>query len=81
MRAGSAPPDFASRSALTAVEVMDLMEEQHRVRDKEKLLHARVPRLEDSPKTYAEIELFLTAIEGKAERAGLQDKLYELAIN
>ena len=27
------------------------------------------------------MELFLTAIEEEAERAGLQDKLYELAIN
>ena len=27
------------------------------------------------------MEVFLTAIEGEAERAGLPDKIYELAIN
>ena len=80
-RTGSAPPGFASRNALTALEVVDLMEERHGARDKEKRLCSRLPRLEESPKTYAEVELFLTAIEEKAERAGLPDRLYELAIN
>ena len=61
-RTGSAPSDFASRNALTAMEVVDLMEERHRTRDKEKRLYARLPRLEEPPKTYAEMELFLTAI-------------------
>ena len=36
---------------------------------------------EESLKTYAEVDLFLTAIEEAVERAGLQDKLHELAIN
>ena len=54
-RAGSVPPGFASRRALTATEVVDLMEERHRARDKEKRLYARLPRLEESPKTYAEL--------------------------
>ena len=80
-RTGSAPPGFASRNVLTALEVVDLMEERHRVRDKEKRVYARLPRLAESPKTYAEVELFLTAIEEETERAGLPDKLYELAIN
>ena len=66
-RTGSVPPGFPSRSALTALEVMDLMEERHRARDKEKRLYARVPRLEESPKTYSEVELFLPAIEEEAE--------------
>lgn len=44
-------------------------------------MYTRLPRLEDSLKTYAEVELFLTAIEGEAERGGLQDRLYELAIS
>ena len=57
------------------------MEEHHRIRDKEKRLYPRLPRLGDSPKTYAEAELFLTAIAGEAERAGLQDKLSERATN
>ena len=43
-------------------------------------MYARLPRLEESPKTYAEVELFLTAGE-EADRAGLPDKRYELAIN
>ena len=80
-RAGSAPPGFPSRSALTALEVMDLMEERHRARAKEKRLYAHLPRLEETPKTYAEVELFLTAVEEEAERAGLPDRRYELAIN
>ena len=62
--AGSISPGFASRSALTALVIVDLTEEWHRVRDKEKRVYARLPRLEDSPKTYAEVKLFLTAIEG-----------------
>ena len=69
------------RNALTALEVIDLMAERYRARDKEKRLYARLPRLEESPKTHAEVELFLTAIEEEAERAGLPDKLYKLAIN
>ena len=80
-RSGSAPPGFASRNVLTALEVVELMEERHRVRDKETRLYARLPRLDESPKTYAEVELSLTAIEEEAELAGLQDKLDELAIN
>ena len=80
-RTGSAPPGFASRNTLTALEVVALMEERHRVRDTDKRLYSRLPRLEDSPKTYAEVELFLAAIEEEAECAGLPDKLYELAIN
>ena len=80
-RIGSMPPGFAFRNALTALEVMDLMKEQHWVRDEEKRLYARLPRVEDSPKTYAEVEILLTAIEEEAGRAGLQDKLHELAIN
>ena len=44
-------------------------------------MYARLPRLEESPKTYDEVELFLTAIEEEAERAGLPNKRYELAIN
>ena len=40
-----------------------------------------MPRLEEAPKTYAEVELFLTAIEEGAERAGLPDRRYELVIN
>ena len=61
-RAGSAPPGFPSRSALNAFEVVELVEKRHRVRNKEKPLYARLPRLEETPKTYAEVELFLTAI-------------------
>ena len=80
-RAGSAPPGFASRSALTALEVVDLMDERHRAGDKEKRLYARLPRLEETPRTYAEVQLFRTAIEEEAERAGLPDKRYELAVN
>ena len=80
-RTGSVPQGFISCNALTALEVVDLVEERHRVRDKGKRLYARLPRLDESPKTYAEVELFLTAKEGEAERAGLQGKLYELAIN
>ena len=57
------------------------MEKRHRARDKEKRLYARLPRHEESPKTYAEVELFLTAIQQEAERADLPDKLYELTIN
>ena len=56
------------------------MEGRHRARDEEQRLYARLPRLEESPKTYAKMELFLTAIE-EAERTGLPDKLYELATN
>lgn len=78
-RAGSVSPGFGSRSALTAVEVVDLMEERHRVRDEKKPLYARLTPLEDFPKTYTEVELFLTAIEEEAGRAALQNKLYELA--
>ena len=63
------------------MKVVDLMEERHWARDKEKRLYARLPRLEESAKTYAEVELFLTATEKEAEHAGLPDKLYELAIN
>ena len=44
---GSAPRGFA-RNALTALEVVDLMEERHRARYKEKRLHARIPRLEEA---------------------------------
>ena len=40
---GSAAPGFASRNALTALEVVDLMEERHRDRNKEKRLYARLP--------------------------------------
>ena len=57
------------------------MEERHRGRGKEKRLYARLPRLKESPKTYAEVELFLTAIEEKPERSGVPEKLYEVAIN
>ena len=35
-RTGSAHPGFPSRNALIALEIVDLMEERHRVRDKEK---------------------------------------------
>ena len=80
-RAGSVPPGFPSRSALTAWEVVGLMEERHRARDKENRLYARLPRLEYTPKTYAEVELFLTAIEEEVERVGLPDRRHELAIN
>ena len=73
-RAGSVSPGFASRNALAALEVVDLMEECHRARDKEKRLSARLPRLEESPKTYAEVELFFAAIEDEANRAELPDK-------
>ena len=78
-RNGSVPPGFASRNAQTALEVVHLMAEGHRAWDKEKRLYARLPRLEESPKTYAEVELFLTAIEEEAERAGLRHKIYKLA--
>lgn len=78
---GSVPAGVVSPSALIALKVVDLMEERRRIRDKDKRLHARPPRLEDSQKTYAEVQVFLTAIEGEAERVGLQNKLYELAIN
>ena len=80
-RTGSAPPGFKSRNTLIAPEVVDLMEERHRTRDKEKRLHARLPQLEESPRTYAEVELFLTAIDEEAGRVCLPDKLHELAIN
>ena len=80
-RTGSAPPGSASRNPVTALEVVDLVEERYRARDKEKRLYARLQRLKESPKTCAEVELFLTAIEEGAERAGLPDKLYELGIN
>ena len=78
-RTGSAPPNFASRSALIALKVVGQMEVRQRARDKEQRQYA--PRREEPLKTYAEIELFLTAIEEEAERAGLPDKLYKLAIN
>ena len=78
---GSAPPGFAFRNALTALEVVELMEELHRAQDKEQRLYARRPRFEESRTTYAEVEPLLSAIEKEAERAGLPDKLYELAIN
>lgn len=78
--AGSAPSALASSNALTALEVVDL-EERHRIRDSEKRLSARLLLVEDSPKIYAEEELLLTAIGAEAQRAGLQDKPYELAIN
>ena len=68
-RTGSVPPGFAFRNALTALEGVDLMEERHRVRDKEKRLYALLSRVEESPKTYAEVELFLTTIEEEAEGA------------
>ena len=57
------------------------MEERHLARDKEKQLYARLPGLQGTPKSYAEVELFLTAIEEETERAGLPDQPYELAIN
>ena len=37
-------------------------------------------QLEESPKAYAEVELFVTAIEEEGQRESLPDKLYELAI-
>ena len=37
-RTGSAPPCFASRNALTAMDRVDLLEERHRARDKNKRL-------------------------------------------
>ena len=40
--AGSAPPGLASRSALVAMEVVDLMEDRHRVSPKAKRLYARL---------------------------------------
>ena len=80
-RAGPVPPGFASRNALTDLAVVNLMRECHRARDKEKRLYARLPRLEESPKTYSKMELFLTAIEEEADRAGLPDKRYELGMN
>ena len=70
-----------SPSAITALEVVDVMEKRHRVRDKERRLDDRLPRREETPKTYAEVELFLIAIGNEAERAGLPDRRYELAIN
>ena len=39
-RAESVPPGFASRNAITALEIVDLMEKRHRARDKEKRLYA-----------------------------------------
>ena len=58
------------------------MEERHRARYKEKRLYARLPRLEESPKTCAaEVELFVTTIKEEVKRAGLPDNLYELVIN
>ena len=80
-RAGTVPPRFPSRSALTALEVLDLIEERCQARDKEQRLYAPLPLLEESPKTYAEVELFLTAIQEEAEHAGLPNRRYELAIN
>ena len=59
-RTGSAPPGFASRNALPALQVVDLMEERHRIRDKEKRPYARLRRFQDSPKMYADVKLFLT---------------------
>ena len=44
-RTGSAPPGFAPRKALTTLEVVDLMDERHRARDKEQRLYARLLRL------------------------------------
>ena len=78
---GSVPPGCPSRSALTALEVVDLMEKHYWARNREKRLYARLPRLEETPKTSAEVELFLTAIEETAERAGLPDRHNKLAIN
>ena len=49
-RTGSPPPGFASRNALTALEVVELIEERHWARDKEKRLYARLSRREESPK-------------------------------
>ena len=80
-RTGSAPPGFASRNALTAMKVVDLMEERYRAREKETRLDSLLPRLEQSPKAYAEAQLFLTAREEEADGGGLPDKLHELAIN
>ena len=57
-RTGSAPPRFTCTNALTVLEVLDLMKERHRARDKEQRSYARLPRLEESPKPYAEVELF-----------------------
>ena len=48
---------FTSPNALIALEVVDLLEEPHRARDKAERLYARLPRLEESSKTYAEVEL------------------------
>ena len=56
------------------------MEERYRFQDKENRLPAPLSGLEENCKTHAEGELFLVAIEEGAERAGLQDKLYELSI-
>ena len=57
------------------------MEERHRARDKEKRLYARLPRLEETPTIYTEVELFLAAIEKEAERAELPDRRCEPIIN
>ena len=67
LHGSSVPPGFSSRSGPTdrLVSRGDLREERYHVRDKEKRRYARLPRLEDSAKTYAEVELFITAIEGK----------------
>ena len=40
-RARLPPPGFVSHNALTALEVVDLMDERHRPRRKQKRLHAR----------------------------------------
>ena len=72
-RAEFVPPGLPSRSSLTALDVVDLTEERHRVRDKEKRLYTHLRRLEETPKTYADVELFLKAIEEEAERGGLPD--------
>ena len=81
VRTGSPPPGFTSSNALTALEVTDRMQEQHRARHKQRRLYARLRRLEESAKTYAEMELFLAAQQAEAERAGLPEKLHELGIN
>ena len=68
-------------AAATALDVADLMEERQYEREKERRLFARLPKLDESPKTYAEAETFLATLESDADRAGATTRFCDPALS
>lgn len=70
-----------SLAAVRTLEVADLIEERQYESEKERRLFARLPKLDESPKTHAEVETFLATLESEADRAGATKRFYDFVLS